>query len=174
MATKSKLKFREFVEIQASLMPAVNFAPGSSAFYDLLRLWNGVAILFPEKCEDVVTWPKGGVPTTFANDLEPGSVLSSLAKKPLDNLPDDLRTGYRDHKAQQQELQKKKETEKVLTNQDVPPPADIQGPQVDAAKKEDEPEPELAPDDEVVVPEHAKKEKPKSAKKNKKASRVEL
>lgn len=90
--------FREFLEIHASLLPAVNFAPGSTAFYDLIRLWNGLAVLFPEKCADVIVWEKGKMVSATKNDLDLNEIKLSLTSRKLENLPDNLRTNYNPNK----------------------------------------------------------------------------
>ena len=156
MSKNKKMKFREFLEVQASLMPAVNFAPGSSAFYDLLRAWNTMAILQPERCADVVVWEKGGMPTTMSNDLDIKDIQKTLKTKPMENLPDNLRTGYN---PQEMIEKKKREQEKKRKEQEE---LDKKQAEIDAAKQpEDEDvtqpvEDELPKDEDgVIVPTHA-------------------
>lgn len=128
-----KMTFREFLEIQASLMPAINFAPGTTAFYDLLRAWNTIAILFPEKCANVIAWEKGGTPAAMKNDLNIDDIQATLKTKKLENLPDNLRSGYT--------LPQKAAPVQPPVAPPVKPPADKQAPpatpqQPPAAKQE--------------------------------------
>lgn len=107
-----KMKFHEFLEIHASLLPAVSFAPGMIAYYDLIRSWNTIAILFPEKCEDVMVYEEGGVPTSVKNDLNLEELQNLLANKALNNLPDNQRTRYNPVKIME-EKRRKQEAEKL-------------------------------------------------------------
>lgn len=86
-----KMRFTEFLEIHASLMPAVSFAAGSPAFIDLLRSWNTLAILFPDRCADVIVWGKGDMPSVLANDIDVEQLRATLGSRPLENLPTELR-----------------------------------------------------------------------------------
>lgn len=62
------MKFKEYIEIQGKLIKGISSAPGSPGFIDLVRSWNSLAVLFPEKCEDVILWPLGEDPYAHKND----------------------------------------------------------------------------------------------------------
>jgi hypothetical protein len=52
------MKFTEFVENHQKLMPKVKHEMdiGNPAIRILTRDWNTMAMMFPEKCDDVVIW----------------------------------------------------------------------------------------------------------------------
>lgn len=53
------MKFEQFVEANKELMPKIKheFSIENPAMRVLVRAWNSIAIMFPEKCDDIVTWP---------------------------------------------------------------------------------------------------------------------
>lgn len=55
------MKFVEFFEEQKKLQPAVrhDLNTDCQAFIDNMRIWNAMAVLSPEKCEDVIIWSEG-------------------------------------------------------------------------------------------------------------------
>ena len=131
------------------------------AFYDLMRLWNTLALLFPERCDDILVYPVGELPKAMPNDLRLTEALETLKERPLDNLPEELRsTGYQGHRKEEEakrELKKEKAiqrqiegTDKVQSNPPNPKPPT-------------EPEPELPKEDDkdVNIPSHAKDAKVK-------------
>lgn len=160
--SEKKMMFREFLEIQASLMPAVNYAPGSSGFYDLLRAWNTEAILHPERCADVVVWEKGGQPTTMANDLDLKDIQKTLKTKPLENLPDNLRTEYNPQKIAEQ---KRKEMERKKAEEEK----QEQKTEVVDNEKTDETTKPVEDEEGITIPTHAQNKKDKGQGKVKQA-----
>lgn len=136
-STKSKqsiLKFRDFLELQASLLPAVSFAPGSIAFYDTVRTWNAYAIMFPERCADVIVWNEGGALSAVKNDLSNHDqikvMLQDLSKRKLPNLDESLRSDmyHKEQEKQAVHIQKLQEKSKAaeIANQEKNEPVETQ------------------------------------------------
>lgn len=159
-----KIRFRQFLEIHASLMPAVQHHPGSPAFYDLMRLWNSLAFMFPEKCDNILVYPVGENPKAMPNDLKLFDALKTLEGRPLENLPDELRSvGYQNRKKTeeaQKEIDKEKAIQRKIEN--VQPILSSPSPHNPPIKPESEPEPDLPKeedDKDINVPSHVKGEK---------------
>lgn len=152
-----KIKFREFLEIHASLMPGVNHAPGSPAFVDLLRGWNTTAILFPEKCADVIIWGKNGSPVAMANDINVVDTLEALKDRPLSNIPSDYRSDIYQKQLRDTALAKEARESGIELNKETPEKIVESKDTQDKEKTESE----LPKNKEgVVVPSHAKDTKP--------------
>lgn len=170
MNSEKRLKFLEFLEIHASLLPQVNFFPGSPAMVDLFRGWNSLAILFPEKCADVVVWGKGETPSFMSNDLGSSidNTLKVLSERKLENLPDEYRSLVFKGRQREIETERAKIQELGLNTQQPPQenPNETQEPNV---KENPEEEPEIPANEEgVVVPSHMQKN---TAKKEAKATK---
>jgi hypothetical protein len=56
------MQFKEFFEEQTRLWPMVSYAISlkNQGFVQLCRIWNALAIMHPEKCEDVITMEMDG------------------------------------------------------------------------------------------------------------------
>lgn len=65
------MKFKEFLEYHQKRWSGVSHVPGSSGHTALMRLWNGLGFLFPNKCEDTIIWERGQNPELTPNELNP-------------------------------------------------------------------------------------------------------
>ena len=74
------LSFRQFLAIHKKLWTAVDMKRGTPGHTQLMRIWNSLAILFPEKCADMVIWDKEQTqdPKLMKNDLDLSELLKDL------------------------------------------------------------------------------------------------
>jgi len=85
----NKITFEEFYKGQSDLLGrGINFEENTPAFYDSIRTWNALAMLFPDRCIDAVraTGPNVGdfliVSNPFAqNGREPGKITKKATRK---------------------------------------------------------------------------------------------
>lgn len=78
VGAKEPISFRDFLAIHKKLWPAVDMKRGTPGHTQLMRQWNSLAILFPEKCKDVVVWADPQDPKLFDNDLNIPEIIKSL------------------------------------------------------------------------------------------------
>lgn len=51
--------FKEFVDEHRKMAPRISYAVGTPGFFDLMRLWNTLAMLNPKEIGEVVVWREG-------------------------------------------------------------------------------------------------------------------
>lgn len=81
VGVKGKMSFREFRDIHKKLWAGVDMTMGTVGHTQLMRTYNSFAIMFPEKCSDIIVWgdPKSP-PQSLSNDLNIPELLKDLSK----------------------------------------------------------------------------------------------
>lgn len=63
------ISFRQFLAIHKKLWTGIEMSAGTPGHTQLMRQWNSMAIMFPEKCSDMIVWEERQEPKLINNDL---------------------------------------------------------------------------------------------------------
>lgn len=76
------MKFVEFAKTHMEDWDGINYNPGMPGYVDICRLWSGLSILLPEKCEDKILYRRGtNNPELVPNPLYTGKKSKIVLKE---------------------------------------------------------------------------------------------